>query len=407
MISEGPALIEALPGELQNGLNGALHPDEVVLIAVRGNAREAFAATADRLLVLKEGVLLGGVPVEVREVPLDTVSEVRAEPRPVGGRLRWETTANGAPTAFEYPTYDSSKYELVAKRLREMISQRKPTTVENAGPAAGEETIVPAAAPRGGTDRNCPKCSASIPAEGSWCPQCGLQVSDPCWECGRPLATGTNFCAHCGTPNTEPAVVQCPNCKVLVARGHVFCTACGAQARVACQECERPMRRDWTRCPACSGEPEWEESGVGQELARLRGDEPEDPSAWLQPAPRPRDAEDLNARGAEAYEAGNYREAVRLFQEAIDTDPSNASFYTNLGVAYGEVGDDLQAFAAYRKAIELNPKEIAAYANMGYLYMERERHAEAREMWEKVIRLAPDSEEAREARENLRGMDQV
>ena len=67
----------------------------------------------------------------------------------------------------------------------------------------------------------------------------------------------------------------------------------------------------------------------------------------------------------------------------------------------------MQAFAAYRRAIELNPSEGQAYLNMGYLYNERERTSEAREMWEKVVQVAPDSEEAKEARDNLRSLGGV
>ena len=91
----------------------------------------------------------------------------------------------------------------------------------------------------------------------------------------------------------------------------------------------------------------------------------------------------------------------------MELDRENAGFWTNLGVAYGELDDDLQAFAAYRRAVELHPEEVAAYLNMGYLYNEREQTAEAREMWENVVRLAPDSAEAAEARRNLRFLDQI
>ena len=89
MISEGPNVIEALPGALQNALNGAVRPDEELLIAVRGGVREAFAATRGRLMVLKEPAISGTGPVEVRECSLASVANVRAEPRPsCRGRAR-------------------------------------------------------------------------------------------------------------------------------------------------------------------------------------------------------------------------------------------------------------------------------------------------------------------------------
>lgn len=397
MISEGPTLIEALPGSLQDALNGALRPDEELLIAVRGNTREAFAATRERLLVLREPAIRGTAPVEVLEASLAGVSNVRAEPKPVGGRLTWETVAAGAPTFIEFPTYESSKYSLVAKRLQEMIGERR--TPSTSGTAPEPPTVA------GG--RACPKCQTPIPAEGSWCPKCGLQAADPCWECGRALPDGANFCAHCGTPNTEPAVVQCPQCQAMVGRGKAYCSACGAQARLACSECDRPLRRDQEYCGDCGGEPAMEDGDAAPEGGRARAEEPEVAGAWTRTPPRRDEAEVHNAAAVKAYEAGNAVEAARLFRMALEADPDNAGYWTNLGVAYGELGDDMQAFSAYRRAVELDPGSLQAHLNMGYLYTERERFSEARETWEKIIRLAPDSEEADEARQNLKSGEDV
>jgi predicted amidophosphoribosyltransferase len=397
VISEGPALIEALPGELQNALNGALCPGEELLIAVRANRNEAFAATADRIMLLKEPLIRGAAPVEVREVALSSLSNVRTEARPVGGRLSWETAAVGAPTFIEYPTYDASKYSLVAKRLLAMTGAPGTMTTPS--------STTPPASPAIG--QSCPRCQATVPAEGSWCPKCGLQVTDPCWECGRPLSSDDQFCAACGTPNTEPAVTPCPSCQASVARGYGYCASCGSQARPVCEECDRPLRREWSHCPSCGGAPAGQAESAPRHVARLRGDEPDDPSAWLRTTPAPEEAESRNAAAVKAYERGSYREAVRLFREAVEAAPDNASYWTNLGVSYAQLDDDLQAFAAYRRAVELNPGETGAYLYMAELYMERERTEEARELWEKVIQIAPDSEEAEEARQNLRSADDV
>lgn len=397
MISEGPALIEALPGALQAALNGALLPDEELRIAVRGGTKDAFAATQTRLLVLKEPAISGTGPVEVRDVPLSAVTSVRSQPRPVGGRLTWETTHPGAPTSIDYPTYDASKYSLVAGRLQQMIGQPRTPTPGTA----------PAADPAGTGVMSCPKCGTSVPADGAWCPSCGLQVSDPCWECRKPLASGANFCAYCGTPNLEPAVVQCPECKAVVGQGQACCTACGTQARPVCQSCERLLRKDWSFCPDCGGEPAWAEGGARKEAAPQRS-AVQDEGVWRkEPSVRTREAEELNAAGIRAFETENYAEAARLFRQAAEADATNASYQTNLGVAYGELDDDQQAFAAYRRAVQLNPREAQAYLNMGYLYNEQEHTSEAREMWEKVVQLAPDSDEAKEARDNLRSLGGV
>jgi RNA polymerase subunit RPABC4/transcription elongation factor Spt4 len=342
-------------------------------------------------------------PVEVATLPLASVSSVRAEARPVGGRLLWETTQPGAPTHIEYPTYEASKYQLVARKLAEMMSQPRVPQV-NTTPNAPPEQPVPIVATRA-----CPKCRAAVPNDASWCSQCGLQVADPCWECGRALPENAQFCGHCGTPNTEPAVVQCGRCQAVVGPRQAYCASCGAQARLLCAECERPMRREWKFCPECGGEPVWEDAGVASPVARLTGDEPDDPSAWLSSSPLELDIdpEKLNAQAVQAFERENFKEAARLFEQAALAAPGNASYRVNLGVALAEMGEEAGALSAYRQALQVNPGELSAYLNMGYLYNQQERQNEARELWEKVIALAPDSEEAREARENLKDLEDV
>jgi RNA polymerase subunit RPABC4/transcription elongation factor Spt4 len=250
----------------------------------------------------------------------------------------------------------------------------------------------------------CPECGTMLPDSAGWCPKCGHQTADPCWECGRALPTGADFCAYCGTANTQPAIVSCPGCRADVARGHGYCTACGTQARTVCSECDRPLRRDWEYCPSCGSEP----APVGEVVRAAEAAQapPSRPEIVLEPEPAA-GAAGLNEAGTSAYESENFQEAVRLFREATEAEPGNAGFWTNLGVAHSAVGDDLQAFNAYKRAVDLDPQEAAAYLFMGQLYLERERYTEAREAWEKLIAVAPDSEEAEEARDNLRNLDKV
>jgi tetratricopeptide (TPR) repeat protein len=76
-------------------------------------------------------------------------------------------------------------------------------------------------------------------------------------------------------------------------------------------------------------------------------------------------------------------------------------------VALDEREMDAEAFAAYQRALELNPRQVTALLNIGYLYSEQEQFEEARQVWEQVIRVDPASEEAQEARDNLRNLDEL
>ena len=80
-------------------------------------------------------------------------------------------------------------------------------------------------------------------------------------------------------------------------------------------------------------------------------------------------AEAAKDKGNEAFKAGNYREAIRLYSEAIRLDDSQAAFYTNRAAAYlmspqGEAGAD-RAFQDCKSAISRDPKFFKAWARGG------------------------------------------
>lgn len=123
--------------------------------------------------------------------------------------------------------------------------------------------------------------------------------------------------------------------------------------------------------------------------------------------PAEADPEKVNNLGVKAYEADDLDTAIRHFREAVELAPRETRFWLNLAVALGELGKDAEALQAYQKLLDLDPRHVQAHLNLGYLHNEQERANEAREAWERVIQIAPNSEEARDARENLDNMDQV
>ncbi|NJL45333.1 MAG: tetratricopeptide repeat protein, partial [Leptolyngbyaceae cyanobacterium SM2_3_12] len=62
---------------------------------------------------------------------------------------------------------------------------------------------------------------------------------------------------------------------------------------------------------------------------------------------------------------GDLAAAIKLFQQAIDTDPSLALAHYNLGLAHRTRGYLGEAIAAYQRAIELQPDYPEAHQNLG------------------------------------------
>jgi tetratricopeptide (TPR) repeat protein len=69
-----------------------------------------------------------------------------------------------------------------------------------------------------------------------------------------------------------------------------------------------------------------------------------------------------------ALVAKNYDEAIRLFKEAAEKDPTQHVIFANLADAYSQAKKYDDAATAYQKAIELKPDEAAYYNNLGIVY---------------------------------------
>lgn len=64
-------------------------------------------------------------------------------------------------------------------------------------------------------------------------------------------------------------------------------------------------------------------------------------------------ADSLNKKGEKLYHQGKLREAIAIYQQAVDKDPMHAQAFSNLGLAYQKVSDFPNAIWANRKAISL------------------------------------------------------
>ena len=93
--------------------------------------------------------------------------------------------------------------------------------------------------------------------------------------------------------------------------------------------------------------------------------------------------------GRAAMVAKNYDEAIRLFKEAAEKDPTQHVIYANLADAYSQSKKYDDAAAAYDKAIELKPDEAAYYNNLGIVLANAGKIDEATQKLQKAAELNP------------------
>ena len=88
---------------------------------------------------------------------------------------------------------------------------------------------------------------------------------------------------------------------------------------------------------------------------------------------------------------GKYEDAVKDFEKALKTDPTNAAAYRGLAKAYEALGSPQKSESTFQKAIELKPDYWAGYNDLGVFYFQHGRYDDAITQFKQVIMLTPDN----------------
>ena len=98
-----------------------------------------------------------------------------------------------------------------------------------------------------------------------------------------------------------------------------------------------------------------------------------------------------NNRGNNHLNEMRESQAITDFEKAVELDPENSTFHTNLGYAYLKAMDFSHAEMILLNARRLFPDEPLVYQYLGFLYYRRDELKRAVETWEKRLELAEDS----------------
>lgn len=101
------------------------------------------------------------------------------------------------------------------------------------------------------------------------------------------------------------------------------------------------------------------------------------------------------ARPIDAYEAGEYRVAARMYRAQVDSASTDGHGHYMLGLASWKAGDFAGAKAAFDQAIALTPQFAKAYFNQGRVLLDLDRVSEALEVIEQGRAIDPESSEGR------------
>ena len=83
--------------------------------------------------------------------------------------------------------------------------------------------------------------------------------------------------------------------------------------------------------------------------------------------------------GNQAHGAGEYKQAIALYDKAIRAEPSQSFYYYRRGQAYSQLNNLVGAEADFRKSAELEPTHAIVYWQLAYIAHKRGDKAACKE----------------------------
>mmetsp|Transcript_7479 Transcript_7479/g.16845 ORF Transcript_7479/g.16845 Transcript_7479/m.16845 type:complete len:501 (+) Transcript_7479:76-1578(+) len=101
-------------------------------------------------------------------------------------------------------------------------------------------------------------------------------------------------------------------------------------------------------------------------------------------------AEEYKNRGNEAFKQGNWDEAIKNYNKAIQLDPK-ASYYSNRAACWSSKGNHESALADAKKCLDSDPSFVKGYSRKGKALFDLGRLDEAATAYEEGLKLEPSN----------------
>jgi tetratricopeptide (TPR) repeat protein len=102
------------------------------------------------------------------------------------------------------------------------------------------------------------------------------------------------------------------------------------------------------------------------------------------------------------FDAEQFPEAIRWYEEALGVDARNVNVSTDLGVAYYYSSQPDRALAQFERSLAIDPDHTKTLLNQGIVRaFGKQDLAGAAKSWERVLQISPDTDEGRAAKRAL------
>ena len=104
--------------------------------------------------------------------------------------------------------------------------------------------------------------------------------------------------------------------------------------------------------------------------------------------------ENLAEKARRLYAAGDYEEAIKVYEALAVREPRSVTVFINLGVAYAKTGQLSLAANAYQRALEIDAKSLPALINLGVAEFKGGRFQEVIKPLETALQIDPSNRQA-------------
>ncbi|MEA2070323.1 MAG: tetratricopeptide repeat protein [Asgard group archaeon] len=112
----------------------------------------------------------------------------------------------------------------------------------------------------------------------------------------------------------------------------------------------------------------------------------------------------LISEGLRNLQNNKSKQALELFNKALELDPKNSMLWNHKGVALRKLGEINEAITCYNKALKFDPESIRANLNKARALRSQKKYDLALFSYEDVLELDPDNLEAKEESKRVRDL---
>jgi len=125
------------------------------------------------------------------------------------------------------------------------------------------------------------------------------------------------------------------------------------------------------------------------------------------PAPRIPRAADYHVKGQILHQQGQFEDAIKCFDRAIEINPKSAHVHNARGLSYRELGNLDKAIYDFSRAIELWIGFADAYYNRGIAYFQLEQYDQALKDFQQAKYFFPDEQGKLKCEKSIEEIEEI